>query len=65
MFPLLRAIEKLGTPEQIVSALTTYSNCNDPAIRKAVLNILKKLLEKKSPELHEEIDAEVKKFIPN
>jgi hypothetical protein len=62
-FPLLRAIEKLGTPDQIASTLKVYSACSDPAIRDMAVRILKKQMVKNiTVELHKEIEEEIKTF---
>ncbi len=63
MFPLLNAVEKLGTPEQIASTLKIYSNCNDPAIRRMAVHILREQMAKDiTTKLREEIEAEIKTF---
>jgi hypothetical protein len=62
-FPLLCAIEKLGTPDQIASTLKVYSTCSDPAIRDMAVRILKKQMVKNiTVELHKEIEEEIKTF---
>lgn len=62
-FPLLRAIEKLGTPDQIASTLKVYSTCSDPAIRERAVRILKEQMAKNiTAKLRKEIEEEVKTF---
>jgi hypothetical protein len=62
-FPLLRAIEKLGKPDQIASTLKVYSTCSDPAIRDMAVRILKEQMAKNiTTELRKEIDVEIKTF---
>jgi hypothetical protein len=66
LFPLLQAVEDLGTPEQIVSTLKVFSGCKDSGIRQMALDILKDQLKKKiTPELHKKIDEEIKTFPPD
>jgi len=62
-YPVLVAMEQLGTPEQNVSTLKAYSNCNDPSLRQSFLEILRLQLKKKiTPELRDKIDEEIKTF---
>jgi hypothetical protein len=66
MFPLLTAVKKLGTPEQIASTLKIYADCSDPVIRQRAIEILKAQLKKNiTSELHERIEAVIKTFPPN
>ncbi len=54
---LLYAIEKLGTPDQIVPTLKRYEKCSDKTVRNQVLSILKNQRKKNlSPELLEEVN---------
>jgi len=63
MFPLLYAIEKLGSPDQIASVLKVFSNYSDAAIREHAVRLLKKQLTKDiNTKLREEIEAEIKSF---
>jgi hypothetical protein len=63
MYPLLNAIGKLGTPEQIASTVKVYANCNDPFIRQQAVRILKEQMAKDiSTKLRNEIEEEIKTF---
>ncbi len=62
-FPLLYAVEILGTPDQIASTLKVYSTCSDIAIRERAVRILKEQMAKNiTAKLRKEIEEEVKTF---
>ncbi len=63
VFPLLRAIGKLGTTEQIASTLKVYSSCDDEAIRQDAVRILREQLSKDiTAQQREAIEEEIRSF---
>lgn len=60
---LVRAVGKLGSPQQIASTLKIYSSCEDNAIRQQAVRILKEQLSKDlSAQLSRTIEEEIQAF---